>query len=410
VLQPTQIPEGPWQQISVDFITDLPRSGGFDAILCVIDYFTKQAHFIPTEKTCTAEQLSQIYLTEVWKHHGTPRKIISDRGPQFAAQFTKAFQEGLGIKTTLSTAYHPETDGQTERLNQFVEAFLRMYLHYHQDDWIHYLPMAEFAYNNQEHSATNRSPFQALYGYDPSFDISVNPINRIPKATERLELLKQQNEEIQAALKLSKERMKEQERGKRTDKQLQVGDKVWLELTNLKTTQPSAKLGPRRIGPFPIEKCIGELAYKVKLPHSMKMIHPVFHIGLLRPYKEDLIANRHPPPPPPIDVEESRYEVEEILDSRRKGRGIQYLVKWKGYPDSENSWEPKRNVDDAEDALKQFHKKFPGKPKPEDSALRTIHLRRGVMSQLDFDIKFTQLKREWPRLNSHNLKSHRKRK
>jgi transposase InsO family protein len=147
-LEPLPIPAGPWTDISYNMITDLPTSNGRDSILTVIDRLTKMAHFIPFQKTMCAKQLADLMLRHVWKLHGTPKTIISDRGSVFISQITKELNKRLGIKIQPSTAYHPRTDGQSEIANKSVEQYLRHYVQYHQDDWEGLLPMAEFAYNN----------------------------------------------------------------------------------------------------------------------------------------------------------------------------------------------------------------------------------------------------------------------
>jgi hypothetical protein len=284
-----EIPEQPWEIISVDFITDLPESKGKTAILTVVDYHTKQGHFIPTTKDTNSEDLFNLYLHEVWKHHGTPRKIVSDRGPQFASEFTKAIQRGLNIDTALSTAHHPQTDGQTERLNQTVETYLRMFTNYQQDNWADILPMAEFAYNNMKHSATGWSPFFTLYGYDPTFEGFQNPGTQVPAVQDRIHMLQNLRKEIQVMLQRTQDLMSEQYDQGKTYHPYQTGDKVWLEATNLTTTAPTKKLAPKRHGPFTIIQTVGQHAYKLKLPPGMKGIHPVFHESLLRLFKEDNI-------------------------------------------------------------------------------------------------------------------------
>jgi len=134
-LRPNQVPERPWQHISVDFITKLPVSKGHDSILVVCDRFSKMSHFVATTEKTTAEGLARIFRDNVWKLHGLPESVILDRGPQFAAGMTKELNKMLGIETKLSTAYHPETDGQTERTNQELEQYLRMYVNHRQNNW-----------------------------------------------------------------------------------------------------------------------------------------------------------------------------------------------------------------------------------------------------------------------------------
>jgi transposase InsO family protein len=158
-LHPSETPAAPWDTISVDFIVELPESHGYDAIMNVVDSVTKCAHFIPTHTTITAEGAARLYLREVWKHHGTPRVVLSDRGSQFTAGFTHELHKLLGIELAMSTAYHPQTDGQTERVNQELEGYLRIFTSQRQDDWDDLLPLGEFSHNNNVHLSTQQTPF-----------------------------------------------------------------------------------------------------------------------------------------------------------------------------------------------------------------------------------------------------------
>jgi transposase InsO family protein len=166
-LKPLEVPPSPFHTISYDFITGFPKSKGMDAILVVIDSFTKFGHFIPTSSKATARDLVDLFVTNVWKLHGLPVRTISDRGTTFTGKFLRGLYKRLGINPHFSSAYHPESNGQTERVNQFIEHFLRSYVKADQTDWLHWLPLAEFAYNNAKHSATQKSPFQLLFGQNP---------------------------------------------------------------------------------------------------------------------------------------------------------------------------------------------------------------------------------------------------
>ena len=158
-LRPNQVPERPWQHISVDFITKLPVSKDHDSILVVCGMFSKMSHFVATTEKITAEGLTRLFRDNVWKLHGLLESVISDRGPQFAAGMTKELNKMLEIETKLSTAYHLETDRQMERTNQELEQYLRIYVNYRQNNWAEWLATAEFAFNNKVHTATRSSPF-----------------------------------------------------------------------------------------------------------------------------------------------------------------------------------------------------------------------------------------------------------
>ena len=206
-LHPLTTPTTPWEEISIDLIGPLPPSNGKDAILVVVDRFTKMIRLFPTTTNLTSMDLAQIYRDELWKLHGIPRSIVSDQGPQFASEFTKNLLRGLGVTRKLSTAYHPQTDGQTERINQEVEGYLRTFCNYQQDDWAHWLPMAEFHYNDKQHSATGSTPFFLNYGHHPwKGELVTNTTT--PATTDFLKHMKQAREEAAAAITNYQEEMK----------------------------------------------------------------------------------------------------------------------------------------------------------------------------------------------------------
>ena len=191
-MRPLPIPDGPWKSISIDFITDLPSSQDYDAILTVVDRFTKMAHFLPCRKTFSSQETTNLVMREVFKHHGLPDEIISDHGPQFIAKFWTHLLEILRISRKLSSSYHPQTDGQTERTNQTLEQYLRCFINYQQDDWVDFLHMAEFAYNNSIHSSTGFTPFFANTGYHPRWMMLEYPkVSNNPAVKDRLEQLKE---------------------------------------------------------------------------------------------------------------------------------------------------------------------------------------------------------------------------
>ena len=285
----------------------------------------------------------------------------------------------------MSTAYHPQTDGKTERRNQEIEQFLRAFCTYRQDDWAEWLPIAEFALNSHIHSSTGKAPFELIYGYIPEFQVSLNPTSEVPAAEERLRLLKEAQEDARAALELTAERMKRfYDHGVTKAPQFEPGDRVYLEREKHPKGQPTSKLAPKRDGPYEVLEKIGDLNYRLKLTKRDKR-HPVFHVDRLRPAKPaSLVPNREFPEPPPIVVdEEEEYEVEEILDSRIYRRKFQYLVKWKGYSETENSWEPVANVENAKRAIANFHKKHPAAPRPIAASLFLAMNFRSINADFD---------------------------
>jgi hypothetical protein len=230
-VQPLEVPTKPWQHISYDMITGLPLDGGKDAILVIVDSFSKYGIMVPCSSKVTAKDIANLFLEHVWKRHGFPEKNISDRGPVFNNKYIRALYERLGIKAHFSSAYHPHSDGQTERMNPGIEQFLRAYAGMYQKDWVQWLPMAEFSYNNAVHSATGTSPFRCLYGRDPVMTPS-KVVTEVPEANGMADTLQEIWEETSAALRLAKECMAGREPGE-VPETFKIGEKVWLDSRNL---------------------------------------------------------------------------------------------------------------------------------------------------------------------------------
>jgi transposase InsO family protein len=365
-LHPLEIAPNRWEQVSVDFVVELPDAHGFDAVMSVVDTLSKRVHFIPTHTTVTAEGAARLFLHHVWKLHGLPRKVVSDRGTQFIAGFTKELYRLLGIKIAASTAYHPQTDGQTERANQELEQYLRLFTNERQEDWDDLLPMAEFQHNNRVHASTHETPFMLDTGRHPrmGFEPLSNP-SKIESVNEFKERMKSALEEARSALIKAQEQMKTYyDRRRLPTPNFQPGDRVFLDANDIRTTRPSQKLAHRKLGPFEIAEKIGSHAYRLKLPRSMQRLHPVFSVVKLTEAPVDPIIGRKPkPPPPPVLIEgEPEYEVEEILNSRMFRRRFEYLVKWRGYGPEESSWEPRQNIH-APQLVAKFHRDNPGAPR-----------------------------------------------
>ena len=356
VLNPLPIPNGPWEEISIDMIGPLPKSSDNDAIVVIVDKFSKMIHLIPTTTTLTSAALAKLYRDKVWRIHGIPRRIISDRGPQFASKFMKELCNALGIERNLSTAYHPQTDGQTERINQEVEAYLRNFVNYRQNDWADWLSMAEFHYNDKTHSATKNTPFFLTYGVHPwKGNLTVETLN--PSANAFTSDLAKVREEAKSAMEENNEMMRSRGGDKRPKEPFITGDTVWLEATNINSNRPSSKLDNKRYGPFEIMEAVGDRAYRLKLPETWA-IHNVFHSSLLtRHHKPEFDSQKKPlPPPPDIINEEEEYKIEEIRGHRKRGRGMQFLVHWKGYENEDDSWLPQSALTNSEELLTEYRK------------------------------------------------------
>ncbi|QRW17417.1 Retrotransposable element Tf2 protein [Rhizoctonia solani] len=350
-LKPLEVPPYPFHTISYDFITGFPKSQGHNAILVVIDSFSKFGHFIPTSKRITARGLADLFITHVWKLHGLPVKTVLDRGTTFTGKFLRALYQRLGVKPAFSLAYHPESDGQTERVNQFIEFYLCSYVAADHSDWAAWLPLAEYAYNNAKHAATGKTPFELVYGQSPVMNPSNVPAN-VPEADNVADTLAREWKEAKSALRLSKERMT---RNQGAVPEYLIGEKVWLDGKNVELRTNSNKLDPKRLGPFKILEKISSHAYRLELPETLK-IHDVFYVGLLsKSHKSPSQPFPEQPPPETIEGEEE-YEVEQIIDSKRQRGKWFYLIKWKGYSPEDNSWEPKEVLEHSQEEIQRFNK------------------------------------------------------
>jgi hypothetical protein len=371
LLSPLPVPNRPWRSISVDFIVKLPLSHGYDSIMVVVDRLSKMRHFIPCNETIGPKEAAELFLKHVWRFHGLPDQVISDRGPQFASRFWKHLCELLDIKAQLSTAYHPETDGQTERINEILEAFIRAYCTYLQDDWSNWLPLAEFAHNNHDSETTGISPFFANYGFHPRMGFEPPENLQDTPAANFTSRLSEIHDRLREEMFYAQGKYEDSANRKRTPApRYQVGDKVWLKTKNLKTRRPSRKLDHLWSGPYPVVKVINPVAYELRLPTTMK-IHPVFHTNLLLPCASNPFpGQRHPEPGPVIvDAGEDFWEVEKILDSRIRYGHVQYYVKWKGWDIEDSTWQGVEDVAGAPEAVKEFHKRYPHKPSPSSQEL-----------------------------------------
>ena len=342
---PLPTPNRPWEYISMDFITNLPEVNGYDAIVTFVDTFTKQAHFIPCTMKISSQQLAKLYLKEIYRLHGLSRTIICDRDPRFTSSFWKTLFSQLQTKLNISSAYHPQTDGQTERTHRTIEQILRAFVHNQHHDWYDCLPLAEFSYNNSRHASTTFTPFEAIYGFNPI----TPPTLMLPHNPNSLDLINRIHDIhalITEQLKIAKVLQSHYADQHQIQHSFEVGDKVMLDTTNLVIrNQTTRKLRQRFLGPFTISKVVSPVSYELMLPGTMN-VHPVFHISKLR------IANS---PDAPMDVvpartdEQQEYVVDSIVDHKidvfplryKLGPCLLFKVRWAApYTELDDSWEP----------------------------------------------------------------------
>ena len=347
----------PFSCITVDFITKLPESRGCDTILTVTNHdCTKAVILIPCKENMGSEEVARLFRDHAFPYTGIPRKIISDRDPRFTLQFFKELCDQLDIKQNISSAYHPQTDGQSERTNQTLETILRIYCNHQQDNWADWLKIAQYVINCCPSSTTKKPPYELWMGFIPRTHQPTR-IGNVPALEERKSRLLQACNDAQEAISKAQSLWQKSPHFLR----YHVDQQVWLEGTHLCTTHPTNKLRAKRFGPFKILEVLSPVTYRLELPASWK-IHNAFYAAVLHPYKETAIHGSNFPEPPPDLVEgQEEWEVDNVLASRRFGRNkaLQYLVKWKGFSEAHNSWEPKRNLGNAGQLVKEFHNKNP---------------------------------------------------
>ena len=348
LLQPLDVPYRPWESISMDFIVDLPNDQDHTQVWVIVDRFTKYAHFIPlkTHTSNPTKELAKAFAKEIWRLHGLPIEIVSDRDSRFTSHFWAELMDHLGVKLKMSTAFHPQTDGQTERVNGILEGYLRHYCSFQQDNWVELLPLAEYAYNSAYNEALKMSPHMANYGFEPQTQW-IKPSKPGDWTNPASEILvsrwKGVWEKARTTLEATRQRMiKWHDLKAQEGPVFKPGDKVMVDSRNMSTQRPTKKLDHKLRGPWRVVKKVGSRAYELALPPNIK-VHPVFHISLLEPYRESKYPGRSQPPPEPEVIEgELEYVVDSVVKSRYNGtkKCVEYLVKWKGFPPEEATYEP----------------------------------------------------------------------
>lgn len=364
LLRPLPVPQRPWSDISLDFVTGLPLSEGNTVVMTVVDRFSKMVRFVPLPKLPSAKETAEALLNHVCRVFGFPRNVLSDRGPQFVAQFWRAFCQLMGATVSLTSGYHPQTNGQSERLNQDLETGLRCLASQNPASWSRYVLWVEYAHNTLPSASTGMSPFQCVFGYQPPLFPALEKEVNVPSAMAMIRRCRRMwSRARQNLLRTSQAYKRNADRRRRPAPDFQVGQPVWLSTQDLPLKVESRKLAPRFVGPFPVSKVINPVCVRLKLPRSLR-VHPTFHVSKVRPVKTSPLVPPSAPPPPPRFVDGGPvYTVKKLLAARRRGRGFQYLVDWEGYGPEERSWVPSRNIVDP-DLIRDYHRDHPPDPGP----------------------------------------------
>jgi hypothetical protein len=346
LMQPLPIPTRRWETVTMDLITHLPMSRQQnDAIIVFVDKLSKMVHYAACKTTVTAPEVARIFFQQIVRHHGVPNAIVSDRDPRFVSHFWQSLWKELGSKLKMSTAYHPQTDGQTERSNRTLEDMLRAYVNYAQDDWDEKLVALEIAVNNNTQDSTGFTPFYLNSGQHPHFPLSMlieKSDNEM--AQTMLRTLRDHIEQAKQHLLAAQQRQSQYADESKREFEFKIGDQVMLSTENMNVGERARKLCAKFAGPHKIIAHPTANTYRLDLPPELSRLYPVFNSSTLKAFKSDegRFANRPQinRPPAIIDAGKEQYMIEAI-QAYRVRRGVGYfLVKWQGYGDSESSWRP----------------------------------------------------------------------
>ncbi|KAJ9514703.1 hypothetical protein QJQ45_028419 [Haematococcus lacustris] len=359
LLNPLSIPDYRWESVSMDLITKLPSaSHGYDAICVFVDRLSKMVHFVPCKESMNAKGFARLFVDNVFKLHGLPKDMVSDRGPHFHNTFWHHVQKLLGMRGSLSSSYHPQSDGQTERYNRVLEEMLRHYISPTQADWPDYLSLAEFAVNNSWQESIKSTPFLVNTGQSPITPMlhSLPDKGRCPEGLSYATWWQEAVAKAKLCMQAAQQRQAAYANQDRRDVHYKVGQMVLLSTKNMRLKPGKArKLLPRFVGPFKVLDLVGQVAVNLQLPASMSRLHPVFHVSLIKPYTGTDVGFM----PPPVEWldEEPVYYVERLLDHRHvhAGKAKEYLVQWEGYDADHNTWEPRSNLVGCDKILAEYN-------------------------------------------------------
>ena len=352
-LQLLPIPVWKWEKITMDFVTGLPRTQRqHDAIWVIVDRLTKSAHFLPINVEDSLEKLAKLYVDEIVRLHGVPVSIVSDRDPRFTSRFWPSLQTALGTRLHFSTAFHPQTDGQSERTIQTLEDMLRACVMEFKGSWDTHLTLMEFAYNNSYQASIDMAPFEALYGRKCRTPVCWDEVGeRRLVGPELVQITLEKVKVVRDNLKIARDRQRSYADNRRRDLQFKIGDRVFLKISPWKGVLRfgrRGKLSPRYIGPYEILSKVGPVAYKLKLPPELSRIHDTFHVSMLRKYIPD---PSHVLREQPVQLKENlTYEEIPVQIVDRKEQVLRSkvipLVKvlWKNHEREAATWEPEAQM------------------------------------------------------------------
>ena len=360
-LMPNSILEKPQAHISADFITKLLLVQEYNSILVIVNRLTKIVHFISTMEKTLLEGLAKLFRDNVQKLHRLPESIISDRGPQFVAEVMQESNRMLRIESKLPTAFHSQTDGQIERVNQELEQYLRMFIDHRQKQQPDWLGTAKFAYNNKVYSSTKTSSFKANYRQDPRMEFEVRKKGKYKGAEKFIIKIKEIQEEAKAALEKVQEEMKKYADKKRTEvDKYKVGDLVILSTKDLKyqmARRRMEKLTERFIESYRIKKIISLNAVELELPSTVK-IHSVINISRIQRYIRQVEGKKKEQPAPVIIKREKEQKVKRILNKQWIREKDKYLVQWKGFTAESDTWKEIENLGNTKEVVEEFKKEY----------------------------------------------------
>ncbi|KAF7117266.1 hypothetical protein RHSIM_RhsimMtG0001900 (mitochondrion) [Rhododendron simsii] len=368
LLEPLPVPKRPWESVSLDYITSLPKVGDIGTIVTMVDRFSKYATFVAAPKYISAEETAQLFFKHIVKYWGVPKSLVSDRDSRFMGNFWTELFKLLGTSLDMSSSYHPESDGQTERFNYMRQEYLRHFVNANQKNWVELLDVAQLCFNSQRSSSTGKSPFEIVTGQQPLLPHTVEgPYEgKSPRAFQFAREWKRNHDLVRAYLEKAASKMKKWADEHRRPLEFKAGDQVLVKLKSDERKYlrgRDKRLVRKYEGPVTIIKKIGKCAYKIDAPSWLK-VHPVFHVSLLKPYnpdKED--PSRNESQRQPITVKAGKKSVECILADRVKKvsrkQQRQYLVKWKGLGDDEISWEREADLTAFKEEIEAYWAKLP---------------------------------------------------